>query len=479
MSQSLYTAMGGISAAQTSLNVISNNIANINTTAFKSSSTHFSDVFSTTISSGSVSTASTGGTNPIQVGVGVKVSAVTKDFSSGSWIATGSATDLMIQGPGFFTVTDGPSTFYTRAGDFSFDESGNLVTTNGNKVLGTDSIMSTATSKQTVTVPLSICANVEGNANIGSELVADLNGIDSNITEGEFVVRVSDGTDQVNVLINLSAADLAGTMNNLTGSLTTKVNQTVVSGGVTYIVGNIGVSATNGKIEFDMSAATLKVGAAAAGPVTEMEFSTPATAIVPGDGISNFVTLTSLRGSTPIAGSYSSKIMDSTVSVSQLSSANQSITKTSQTINSDGSIQVTYQDGSTLSVQLGTDKSTYEFMYTTAGNTKITGNKCMVDTNVAEPANFAIQLATITNTDGLISVGNNAFRAGPNSGDVVYTVAGQMGAGKMESGGLEASNVDLSQEFSNMILAQRAVQANSRVFSTTSTIMDTIVNMGR
>lgn len=479
MSQSLYTAMGGISAAQTSLNVISNNIANINTTAFKSSSTHFSDVFSTTISSGSVSTASTGGTNPIQVGVGVKVSAVTKDFTSGSWISTGSSTDLMIQGGGFFTVTDGASTFYTRAGDFSFDESGNLVTTNGNRVLGTDSIMSTSTSDATVTVPLSICANVEGNKNIGSEMVTNLNGLDNNITQGEFTVTVSDGTNTVDVLVNLSKADLGDTMNNLTTSLNTKVNFDNSAGTPKYVVKGIVAKAVDGKITFDMTNATLDYKGAGAVAVKTLDFSTPATAVVVGDGISNFVTQAALKGALPNAGIYSSKVMDSTVSVSQLSSASESISETSETINSDGSIQVTYQDGSTLSVQLGTDHSTYEFMYTTAGNTKITGSKCMVDANVAEPANFAIQLATVTNTDGLISVGNNSFRAGPNSGDVVYTVAGQMGAGKMESGGLEASNVDLSGEFSDMILAQRAVQANSRVFSTTSTIMDTIVNMGR
>ena len=71
------------------------------------------------------------------------------------------------------------------------------------------------------------------------------------------------------------------------------------------------------------------------------------------------------------------------------------------------------------------------------------------------------------------------FSAGPNCGDIIYSVGNKMGLGNVSSGGLEASNVDLSAQFSAMILAQRAVQANSRVFSTTSNIMDTIVNMGR
>ena len=122
---------------------------------------------------------------------------------------------------------------------------------------------------------------------------------------------------------------------------------------------------------------------------------------------------------------------------------------------------------------------TYQFLYTTAEGVAITGSSCVVDPNLAKPANFVLQVAGITNTDGLLAVGSNLFKAGPNSGDVVYSVGGQMGLGKLASGGLEASNVDLSQELSNMILAQRAIQANSRVFTTTSNIMDVINQMGR
>ena len=88
-------------------------------------------------------------------------------------------------------------------------------------------------------------------------------------------------------------------------------------------------------------------------------------------------------------------------------------------------------------------------------------------------------MATITNTEGLLSVGSNLYSAGPNTGDIIYTIAGEMGCGELASGGLEASNVDLSEELSSMILAQRAIQANSRVFTTTSDIMQTITQMGR
>ncbi len=454
MSQSLYTAMGGISAATTQLQVVSNNVANINTTAFKSSSVTFSDVFSRTLSSGSVATDSNGGTNPVQIGVGVQVSAVSKDFSTGSWVSTGQDTDLMIEGSGFFTVTDGTSVFYTRAGDFSFDEDGNLVTSDGYKVLGTNSIMSTTTSQNTVSVPLSICADVEGNASIGTIGVNNLNNLDNNFTAGDFTIT-STGAAGATYTISLDATDLDGDVNELVAAIQNDIGDEVATG--------ITVECSDGQITFTIDG----------GNATSLEFNTPTV------DASNFVTQTELKGSAPNGGVYSSKNLDYTANISQLSSASEAISETSETINSDGSVQVTYNDGSILSVQLGEDNTTYEFIYTTADNVKITGTKCNVESDVAEPANFVIQLGTITNTNGLMSKGSNLFEAGPNSGDIVYTVAGEMGAGYIESGGLEASNVNLSSELSNMILAQRAIQANSRVFTTTTNVMDTITQMGR
>ena len=471
MSQSLYTAMGGINAATTELQVIANNVANINTTAFKASSVQFSDVFYRTMSSGSVGTDSNGGTNPIQIGVGVKVGSITKDFTSGSWVSTGKSTDLMIQGSGFFTATDGIATYYTRAGDFSFDSEGNLVTSNGYKVCGTDSIMSASSSRSTVSVPLTICADVKGNPDVGNVNVKTLNNINNNITQGEFNVSITTASGTDTIKVNLTSDNVSGTTSQLVTAIQTALNSTSEQG---HDLTGIVVTAEDGIIKFDLSGLEIDGTAASA---TSVNFATPSLA----SGVTNFVTVAELGNVIldPVAKTCETKILDQSVVISQLSSANESISETSEAINSDGSIQVTYDDGSMLSVKLNPVTSKYEFMYTTADNVKITGTKCYVDPNVAQESNFVIQLATIRNPDGLMAMGSNMFKAGPNSGDVIYTVAGQMGAGDMESGGLEASNVDLSEELSNMILAQRAVQANSRVFSTTSNIMDTVVNMGR
>lgn len=460
MSQSLYTAMGGIAAATTELQVISNNVANINTTAFKASSVNFADVFSTTISSGSVSSGNSGGTNPIQVGVGVQVSAISKDFSSGSWVSTGGDTDLMIGGSGFFTVqsTDN-KIYYTRAGDFSFDDSGNLVTSGGTKVLGTNSILSSTSSGDTVYIPQTIISDVAGNENIASKSINDLNNVKGNITSGVFTINVTDfgatTSHEVKIYVEPNDVDANATVQTLTDSIQSQLGGT----GVT-------ATCTDGALKFTINPAVAKALSFGATDNSDT---------------SNVVARTNLANSTLNAttNTYSSKVLDYTANVSELTSASEAISRSTYSVNTDGSVQVTYTNGDTLSVQLGSDNATYEFVYTTSEGVEISGNNCTVDANVAVPANFVIQLATITNTDGLISVGSNLFKAGPNSGDIAYTVGGEMGAGELKSGGLESSNVDLSEELSNMILAQRAIQANSRVFTTTSDTMDTIVNMGR
>lgn len=559
MSQSLYTAMGGISAAQTQLNVISNNIANLNTTAFKTSSVNFSDVFSRTVSSGSVSTQSTGGTNPIQVGVGVRVSSISKDFNSGSWVPTNKPTDLMIQGSGFFTVesSDGQK-YYTRAGDFSFDEQGYLVTSGGYKLMGTDNILSSTTTESNVYIPKSIIAAKSGNTALGTQRVNGLNHCEAitsghfvlnttvdAFTEGTFTVTSTGGTAAGAHAVNLSAADVSGTLADLVAAIQTDIGTPAATGitvgvsgsqitfttdgtattGITFTAGtsnfvdktnldtavpsgsppvytslivpaasyDISLSAADvsGTIDELLAAIRADIGTPAATGITlecengqiifnvdgveSIEFENPPTGVA----ATNFVTATGMNNATKTNNAYSSNVLDWTVAVSQVTSASLADSNPTCSISADGSIQATYSSGDTLSVQLDDTGTSYRFLYTTSDGIAISDTKCTVDANVADEANFVIQMASITNTDGLLSVGSNLFKSGPNSGSILYSVGGKLGLGKIESGGLEASNVDLSKEFSNMIVAQRAVQANSRVFTTTSNIMDTIVSMGR
>ncbi|MFS3127102.1 flagellar hook-basal body complex protein [Nocardioides sp. Bht2] len=136
MLRSLFAGISGLRTNQTMLDVTGNNIANANTIGFKSSGTVFSDTLSQMLTGASAANANNGGTNPIQVGLGVQLAATRTNFLQGSAQPTGSPTDLMIQGDGFFVIRDGAETLYTRAGAFNFDETGTLVTPSGNRVQG-------------------------------------------------------------------------------------------------------------------------------------------------------------------------------------------------------------------------------------------------------------------------------------------------------------------------------------------------------
>ena len=136
MLRSLFAGISGLRANQTMLDVTGNNIANANTIGFKSSTVVFQDTLSQIMRGAGAAGAANGGTNPIQVGLGVQVAATTGNFNQGSSQVTGSATDLMIQGDGMFVLGSGNERVYTRAGAFTWDETGNLVAPSGKKVQG-------------------------------------------------------------------------------------------------------------------------------------------------------------------------------------------------------------------------------------------------------------------------------------------------------------------------------------------------------
>jgi len=136
MLRSLFSGISGLHVNQTMLDVTGNNIANANTIGFKASTTVFQDTLSQMLSGATGDSAIRGGINPMQVGLGVQLAAVSTDFGQGSAQQTGRSTDLMIQGDGFFVVENSTEQLYTRAGSFGFDQSGTLVTPTGNRVMG-------------------------------------------------------------------------------------------------------------------------------------------------------------------------------------------------------------------------------------------------------------------------------------------------------------------------------------------------------
>lgn len=154
MSQGMFTAVSGIRANQTRLNVISNNVANVNTLGFKSSSANFATVFASTLSGGTAPNGVLGGTNPRQIGNGALVSEIASNFSQGGTQFTGRNTDLSINGDGFFAVervdtnngNNSTDYYLTRAGNFTLDSTGNLVTASGNRLRGSSQISGSGTA---------------------------------------------------------------------------------------------------------------------------------------------------------------------------------------------------------------------------------------------------------------------------------------------------------------------------------------------
>ncbi|WP_434995931.1 flagellar hook-basal body complex protein [Arthrobacter sp. Ld5] len=136
MLRSLYSGISGLRSHQTMLDVTGNNIANVNTTGFKGSATQFQDTLSQLTQGAGAPQEALGGTNPAQVGLGTQVAGIITNFSQGSAQATGRATDMMINGDGLFVTRAGTETLYTRAGAFTPDADGRLVTPDGSIVQG-------------------------------------------------------------------------------------------------------------------------------------------------------------------------------------------------------------------------------------------------------------------------------------------------------------------------------------------------------
>ena len=153
MMRSLFSGVSGLKAHQTGMDVIGNNITNVNTTGFKSSRTTFADMFSQTLTAASSSNGTVGGTNPKQIGLGSVVASIDLLFTDGSTQSTGKNTDMALQGNGLFVVKQGKQTYYTRNGDFQFDEAGNFVNSAGQFVQGwkaTDGVLPSNTTKANI-----------------------------------------------------------------------------------------------------------------------------------------------------------------------------------------------------------------------------------------------------------------------------------------------------------------------------------------
>lgn len=457
MTQAFYNAISGINASQSQLVVVSDNIANMNTTGFKGSRVTFADVYYNTISAGSPPTKEVGGTNGKQIGLGVQIASIDRDFTNGTVTSTGITTDCNIQGNGFFVV-QGPSgeNYYTRAGNFTVDPEGFLTLPNGYRVVGATNVFSTSASDRPLQIPNMISTETVANTvDLTTKKLEDLN--NASITKGDFTIKITetDG-DEITVPVTLTnEKNLNEVVNTIKAALTAK-----------------GIATDQYQISTNEGKLTLKLlrPGDVDGDVDYLEFTS---------GSSNFISATELRRESTTSDVYSTKVLDYKQIVNAPDSISTAQKYSSIAISENGILEITYSNGDKLSVyadELGINN----FKYTTSEGVIIKGkDDVLISSSVLPEANLQIQLANFINPNGLLANGSNLYTAGPNAGTTFFGTGNSNAFGSIKTGGLEASNVDLATEFANMITAQRAVEANSRIFDTANTIMQTLVYLGR
>jgi flagellar hook protein FlgE len=415
---SFYIPLTGLNADSTALNTIANDLSNMNTTGYKSHTVNFSDLFSQQL-------GSTGSGDPLQVGAGTQVASITTDFSNGSPDSTGVDTNVAIQGNGFFVVSDGQTQYLTRAGNFAVDATGNMITPNGLKVMGypaTNGVINTNAPIAPINIPESevLSPSATSTFNIAANL---------------------DSTSALNATFpaTVNIYDSLGQMHTATVTFkNTGVNQWSYSIQVPAADTGGVAAPVNGSMTFDASGNLATVNGTAVGTGAG-QVSTIAVAI-PGltDQAANLNMSWNLMG----AGG--------TPTISQV--ASQSAVE--------GTTQNGYASGQYQGFSIGSDGTV---TVTFSNEQKL---------NVGQ-----IALGNVANLQGLRDAGNSDYATTMASGTTTVGVSGSAGLGTMQDGALEASNVNISAEFSNLIIAQRAFEANSKSITTFDTITQETIQM--
>ena len=424
MLRSLFSGVTGLKSHQTRMDVIGNNIANVNTYGFKSSRTTFRDVYYQTISSSTSASGTRSGSNASQVGYGTSVASVDVLNTRTGYAATGNSMDLYIDGEGYFVVQDGNGNEHlTQVGTFGFDGDGNLTDGNGNFVCGY-SVQSLTNQASIGGVTIDF-GNVSTTGDNPQSLLAGFTvkvQYDTSATEGKVEADGKEKTititlPKVNDDPSTTTVDETKfpTQTDLKAVLTDAAKWTWTNETVT-------VDGTDYKLNDLVNVASIKVpGAESAstkdGTVKETTGKVAEAAIFEGEGATD-------------KAQYVKKI-----------------------INTEGEMK---------NISVGTDGTiTGE---STDGTIKIIGK---------------IAIANVPNPDALQHEGNSYYKAVNNTGLITYTSPGESNTGVLRSGGLEMSNVDLANEFSDMIMTQRGFQANSKMITVSDEMLETLVNLKR
>ncbi|MCP3903367.1 MAG: flagellar hook-basal body complex protein [Planctomycetes bacterium] len=589
----LFTGLSGLATNARRLDVIGNNIANVNTTGYKSNRMLVQPTFSRNFSLGTSPTASTGGTNPAQVGLGAKIGATQRNMLNGSVSATGVVTDVALEGDGFFIVETANEKFFTRTGAFQLNEINDLVSPDGSRVQGyavdaqfniiegnltplnipvgtltlaeaTRNVIMSGNLNASGTVPTTgsthetralftdmalttppdpaaydltvVGQNLYIDDGAGGNFLAIEGGNDAVITMSgiekggkdlgtktfgftdaataatlgldDFGTTIDDYLAFLNDVLGLTSAPIPPSNHNLAGAATFDIatgilhvtgnegtvqdlnietaDLVVTYGGPTTAINQPFVFTKTGQADGESVRTSMVVYDTLGSPLT-VDVSMVLQETIPGQGtLWQFLAESTDNDATPrIVGMG---VVEMDANGQYVSATNQafSLTRTNGAV-SPLTVQMDFNSGAQAMTSLTDTVSTLASVFGDGSPIGTLASFAIGEdgtingsfTNGLTRDIGQIALAQFANPEGLIDNGNGLYSVGPNSGAAIITKAFEFGTGRMIGGALELSNVDLSQEFINMILASTGYSAAGRVITTTNDLIDQLLLLGR
>ncbi|UTC62285.1 flagellar hook protein FlgE [Treponema sp. OMZ 788] len=463
MMRSLFSGVSGMQNHQTRMDVIGNNVANVNTTGFKRGRVNFQDLISQQLSGASRPTEELGGVNPKEVGLGMMVASIDTIFTQGALQTTGVNTDLAIQGNGFFVLKDGEKTFYTRAGAFGLDRDGTLVNpANGMRVQGwmaqeVEGLRLINTSGQTEDLSIPIGQKIDAKATTSvdyscnldkrlPELPADANRAQILESTWSTEFKVYDSFGEAHEL-QIDFARVPGEVN--AWRATVNVDPANAEASAT----RAGMGTTDGVensfiVRFDNNGHLASV-TDTAGNVSG-----------PAGKVSVQVSFNVVGANPEEGGAPARQTLD--VNLGEIGTSKNTITQFS-----DKSTTKAYQqDG-------------YGMGYLENFRIDQSGVITGVYSNGVRQELGQIAMAGFANQGGLEKAGQNTYVQSNNSGIANISTSGTVGKGYLIGGTLEMSNVDLTDQFVDMIVTQKGFQAGAKTIQTSDTMLETVLNLKR
>ncbi len=541
MLRAMNSGVSGMRNHQVRLDVLGNNIANVNTIGYKGQRVNFQNQFSQTLRGGAAPANGLGGTNPAQVGLGMTVGSIDMIMSQGALQVTGRATDLAISGEGMFILNDGTQNVFTRDGQFDFDKQGNLIkVSNGFRVQGWNAtevngvpVVNSARPPEPIIVPkstsippkstdsLTFTGNLSSKAKIPTLQAAgnlsSTTAIGGTETTAVTFKDASGATVTGNLTYEKTAADTWQVTFAPTGGLTTPAAP-VVMGTITFD------SASGTYLSSSLNAQTL-TPASGAEPIefaldpTLLTHTGSAASVSAAETVGQkevkisvkmFDSLGNERSGTMVFSRQSTNAwtarFEHAGGFSQTSPVylDGTITFDSRgilTSNSLGKIVLNPDLGASpmsIGLNVGAIGQATGFTSFASDDTGVLSDQSgyaagelsgvVLDSSGVVTGTFTngrtrtlaqLAVANFTNPAGLSSKGDNVYIQSNNSGEAQIGIAGTGGRGSLQSGALEGSNVDLAQTFSDLIVAQRGFQSNSRIISSSDEVLQELMNLKR